>query len=502
MKSILFTSLSLSLALGTAACTSPSDDSEGSQVDPEIVSAVDGLPRIRTFEDWIATHGYVLNADQQSRYNQGVAVLGVVPQADLPVRHQRSGVIEMSDEMLTRQKNGTLDFHKDFGAWIEAGLYDPTSSEERLLAARHMTGDPKFELEPLVIHAFAGSGSDTTEDETPPGPNCKYIVNVAAGQSSLVNTPPGTTWADTTIACPNHTGQIANQFIGGAPQLGAYANGGSHTSGGGLTFQCTQLSQTSSISQSQVTVGYFVTQEKLDPNLPLNCPAPALQVETRTKAALFADLHLDFVKTWLQWNPIGVVMPDVDWKGRAAGTVEAYVNNSNWKASATGEIQVGSECSVTNTGGFGANVGGGGTSGVSATISSSSTCNTQAWPAADNARNQTLYAQADDVPTTLTASSQTVSAAVKAQGFSAEAWSADPPRGRPSFSRWKMRSNAYAQTRGGCIRIALTGCSLQTPTTGLACQVSGTGQASYSTSSGVDCAPFPVPGLPVAVAIE
>ncbi|MEO8703814.1 MAG: hypothetical protein ABI867_27435, partial [Kofleriaceae bacterium] len=175
---------------------------------------------------------------------------------------------------------------------------------------------------------------------------------------------------------------------------------------------------------------------------------------------------------------------------------EAYVNNSNWKAIANGEIQVGSDCSASTGGSFGATAGQG-NNGVNATVSTSITCRTDAWSAADNARTQPLFASVDDVPVTLGVTATSIMAGVKASGFSAEAWSANPPEGRPSFSRWDMRSNASAETRGGCIRVALISCALTRPVDGVGCMIGGSGQASYGTE-GTECPAFPVVKAEVA----
>jgi hypothetical protein len=114
--------------------------------------------------------------------------------------------------------------------------------------------------------------------------------------------------------------------------------------------------------------------------------------------------------------------------------------------------------------------------------------------AANNPRNQPLFAEVDDVPVSMSLGAQ-ITAGVKIQNMKAEAWSADPPEGRPAAEAWDMYSRASAEVRGGRARLAFTGCSLSMPQVGTDCQLGGTTQASYTTSSGVDCAAFPtVPG--------
>ncbi|MEJ7597369.1 MAG: hypothetical protein WKG01_05620 [Kofleriaceae bacterium] len=479
----IFRFILLGAALGAPACDIDRDDTAAPA-------------RIRTFEDWIATHQITLTAGQQAQYDTGVAVLGLVGPEDLPVRHLRSGVIEMAPTMLADRLAGKLDFRTDFDAWVAAGLYDPDNHEQReVAAARGDDGIGRTES------AMQGSGSDTGSDtgsgsgsgsgSGDTGYNCRYVVTMNA--SPPVNSPATRTTQSATRACANYANHFASHYTGGAPAMGATADGGWHSSGSGLTFQCTQLANTSSTATSQVAAGFpEPTTEPADPTRPKNCPGwlPAIEVHARGKSQLVGDLDLSFRKTFLQWNPIGVVMPDLPWKGLASGAVEAYVNNSSFRASVTGELQVGSDCATTNSGSFTASVGPGGPT-VMPSVGVSATCSTQAWSAADAPRNQPMIASVDDVPVVLTRGAQ-ITAGVKSIHMKAEAWSSDPPEGRPLFSRWDMQSRASAQVRGGCIRLAFTGCNINNAPAGVSCRVDGA-QASYSTFSGVDCAAFPVP---------
>ncbi|MEO8707342.1 MAG: hypothetical protein ABI867_45360, partial [Kofleriaceae bacterium] len=157
---------------------------------PAVERELASLPSIRTFEDWIAANGYVLDDSEQARYDAGLALFGIVSEADLPVRHARSGIVEMPRAMFDRQQAGELDFHTDFAAWLEAGLYDPANEDQREQAARHVTGDPDYVL-PATGNAAAATTTDTEEvpddDDEDEGWNCKYIVN--ANGSAPVNTP-------------------------------------------------------------------------------------------------------------------------------------------------------------------------------------------------------------------------------------------------------------------------------------------------------------------------
>lgn len=499
-----------STALVGPACVDQ-DSTTGPGAPP---AAVSGLRTIRTFDDWLDERGVQLAPDQEARRAAGQAVLGLVPADELPVYHRRAGLIEMTDEMFDRVQRGELDFRTDFQAWVDAGLFDPHNHEQRQRARDYLIGtgvppelaalelpDDGPVVQALMVAPEAAPEvvADPVAPPPPPPPewNCRYVITINATQPN--NNPAVRTTTPATTPCANFGGFSASHFVGAAPFAGASANGGFRNTTGVLDTICTQLAQTQGSSSSSARAGFTWTTEAADARFPMRCPGPGdwqpqFEVNARGQAKLVADLSLSFRKSYIQWNPIGVFWRG-PWKGVAAGSVEAYVNDSAWKrAIASGEVQVGSNCTSTFSGSFSATAGGG-QGGGNVTVGPSAgvwyTCDTQAWQSANNARNQALNAEVQDVPVTLR-NGQSISVGVMAQNFKAEAWSTDPAEGAPWAEVWHMQSRADAAVRGGCMVMAFEGCNIPTPPyPGLSCRLDGAAsQAWYSTSTGVTCPGF------------
>jgi hypothetical protein len=280
--------------------------------------------------------------------------------------------------------------------------------------------------------------------------------------------------------------------------MGASADGGWRNIIGAFATSCNELAQSTGSTASSARASFMWTTEPLDSNFDKKCPSeldwqPQVEVYARGQSRMISDLALRFTKAFLQYHPVGIAFRR-PWKALASGSVEAYVNDSAWKrAVASGEIQVGSNCSTTFAGSFSASVGGPSSGGVTVGPSAGiwDTCDTQAWPTASNPRNQPLIAEIRDVPVTLR-NGQSMTVGVSATGARAEAWSADPAESTPWLEVWAMRSSASSDVRGGCMVMGFEGCNvISGGGPGIGCRIGSPALASYSTSTGVDCPGFP-----------
>jgi len=87
---------------------------------------------IRSFDDWAEETGFEPSEEQQRLLDDGVALVGVVPEAAMPVKHP-NGALEVDEWTFAELE--TLDYAEDFASWYALGLYDPTMPDQRRLAA-------------------------------------------------------------------------------------------------------------------------------------------------------------------------------------------------------------------------------------------------------------------------------------------------------------------------------------------------------------------------------
>jgi hypothetical protein len=262
---VLVGSLVVGASLGISCTAKP---------EPPVEANPTGHPEIRTFERWLQETGYPLSEAEQRRLDHGEALLGIVPQDELPVLHAHAGVVEMGQELFERHGRGELDFTKDFEAWAAAGLYDPRSPAQ-VTAARRAAGDESLlELDQAALRA--PDDEPIPAPEVPPAPpnngfNCRYVITMAA---TLTNNPAATTTTPSTRTCANYGGNSSSHYIGGAPAIGADAYGGWYTGANSLNLSasCQELGHEPGASQSIAVSRPIVWgTEAIDPAFALRC---------------------------------------------------------------------------------------------------------------------------------------------------------------------------------------------------------------------------------------
>jgi hypothetical protein len=321
--------------------------------------------------------------------------------------------------------------------------------------------------------------------------------------AALTNDPNARTTTNDTRACTNYGGYSANHYIGGAPAMGAYANGGYFNGSTRWYDQCVELAQSTGAAQSLVvTRPALWGTEALDPNFPKRCPAVTdfgvqADISARAQSRLRGNLHVEFTKVYQQWNPIQAPLRE-PWRGVASGQVEAFVDDSWRKAIANGQLMIGSNCQSTFSGSFSATAGTG-NNGVNVGPSAGVwyTCATESWGAADVPRDQPIDAQVQNSskmlrmtlnPAPPAGQGQSFSAGYKSSDFRAEAWSAIPAESAPWTTGYDMNSRGRSDVTGGCMEFAYEACNIVVSAgPGIGCRMGTPATASYTTNSGVTC---------------